>query len=268
MSTLNTLHALSEHLVPQLICQALYASIGGFTDTAAFATSASILSVISTLLSYAIEQRDGNVTVAQYFINLRRRQGDAASSPSHNSVASSSLEAEQGANELSSGERFKILCNRDRTRALSFSLSAIWGIEPKRIEGGNTMLSKLGARTHIVHYLYDLQGVDPLFHVQQSFAASANGVAQAMRQHFGLGDDFMVHFEAKRADNVAVDRVTQFESALALYLGSSPDPDAEDLNAIRLRVNSLSPRGTGGQVEMRKHAAGLEGNDRDPETIA
>merc|ERR1711972_354126 len=105
-------------------------------------------------------------------------------------------------NELTKSERFNILCNRGRTRALSYSLSAVLDIDPKRIEIGSTTLSKYGARTHIVHYLYDLrEGVDDLVHVQQVITALADDVEQAMQEHFGLDESFGVCFQAKYARN-------------------------------------------------------------------
>ena len=67
---------LTNVTVPQLIFQAMYVfAIGGITQTAAFATGASVLSVISALLSFVIERRDGDVTVVQYFLSLHCERG-------------------------------------------------------------------------------------------------------------------------------------------------------------------------------------------------
>merc|ERR1719148_523244 len=113
------------------------------------------------------------------------------------------LEMSQMGNGLLRAEKFKILCNRGRTRALSFALAALWEIDPKRLEIGKTTLGKHGARTHIVHYLYatDFESDSreeqrALTTVQRMYRESAAEVSQVFREHFELERDFSVHFEA------------------------------------------------------------------------
>jgi len=261
--------------VPQLIFQALYVvAIGEATDTAVFATVASVLSVISALLGFVIERRDDSLQIAQYFIRFGRGEAGSQITPtptptSPSSVSGTAESKEQNANELSSAERFKILCNRGRTRALSFALSAVWDIDPKRIEVGATTLSKFGARTHIVHHIYgSVDGADRtdvMFYAQQRFAASAEDVAAVFRKHFGLGADFAVHFEAK-SDNFAVDRVAHLESVLASYLQSSPEVGAQVLNVIKDRVDSASRAEQPEIIEMQTPTAQVEGDTKIQET--
>merc|ERR1712154_140424 len=106
------------------------------------------------------------------------------------------------------------------------------GIDPKRIEVGTTTLSKYGARTHIVHYMYDLKdGVDALSHAKQKFAESAEDVAQALRAHFGLAQTFEVHFEAKEsakrapvAEQKAVEMVNSGDGDAQKPKGQAPGP--------------------------------------------
>ena len=85
--------------------------------------------------------------------------------PSALRILSESLElSSQGletAKQLSSSDKLYTLCNRGLTRALSFDLAAVFGIEPERIEIGATTLSKHGTRTHCVHYLCDFEDLKP-----------------------------------------------------------------------------------------------------------
>merc|ERR1719148_647589 len=93
------------------------------------------------------------------------------------------LEMSQMGSDLQRGEKFKILSNRGRTRALSFALAALWEIDPKRLEIGKTTMGKHGARTHIVHYLYanesdSRDGQMALRTVQRMYHESAAEVSQ------------------------------------------------------------------------------------------
>merc|ERR1719148_138076 len=97
------------------------------------------------------------------------------------------LEMSQMGNGLLRAEKFKILCNRGRTRALSFALAALWEIDPKRLEIGKTTMGKHGARTHIVHYLYaaELDSRDEqraVMTVQKMYRESAAEVSQVFRE--------------------------------------------------------------------------------------
>jgi len=146
------------------------------------------------------------------------------------------LEMSQMGSDLQRGEKFKILSNRGRTRALSFALAALWEIDPKRLEIGVTTLGKKGARTHIVHYLYGAHG-DALLRVQKMYSASAEEVSQVFREHFGLGADFSVHFEAARYDgSVAPNHTTQFERALSSYIEFD---DETEFGALKEKVMHL-----------------------------
>ena len=212
--------------MPQLIFQILYSfSIGDITDTVAFAFCASIISVIATLLSFWIDREDEETKVVEYYLMTKCMRSPALSpisSPSTDdggvtstiprartaSSPYSDLSLEVGSNDLSSEQRRAILENRGRTLALSFSLAALWEIQPKRIEVGQTVITKQGDRTHIVQYLYksDLQidaenRMDPHFYVQQFYAASSNDLSEIFRAHFSLDDCFNVHFEDKAMAN-------------------------------------------------------------------
>merc|ERR1719204_2666780 len=158
--------------------------------------------------------------------------------PSMSSMAS--LEMDSGAGALSSSERRRILCNRGRTRALSFALAAVFGIRPKRIEVATTTLAKCGARTHIVHYLYaeDLKSSEaekPIFVAQRMYAEAADEAAKAVREHFGVDDSFEVIFDGGEAARGGQNREAQLERAISNYLAAGEEENADD---IRERVMS------------------------------
>ena len=229
--------------VPQLVFQGMYSlSIGQVTDTAAFAFCASILSVISTLLSFLIDRSDEEIKVMEYYLVTECMR---------TSLGSSTLEARS--NDITRDERMSILRNRGRPKALSFSLAALWEIQPKRIEIGQTLLTKQGARTHVVHYLYEseLNGIDPLFYVQQFYASSSEEISQILRAHFSLNHFFFVRFVDKTFIEKRTtisrmlslssmhsdvdsfdgnDRASRLENAINAYLdGETEDADLDDI---------------------------------------
>ena len=84
------------------------------------------------------------------------------------------------------------------------------------------MLATLGTRTHIVHFLYDLEAdADPRLRAQQLFAESADEIVLALQKHFGLEHGFEVRFELKRmklrSTVKAMNPAQQFERALFAY---------------------------------------------------
>ena len=208
--------------VPQLFCQALYSySIGGVTDTVLYAFVTSILSVISTSLSYAIDQDDINVKRVSYYLSVqctrespeRRSPVNAASAlQTPRDVISSNVQTEDVLaipNDLTSAEKRNVLMNRGRTLALSRSVAALWCVPPKCIEVGATILTKHGALTHIVQsvdesdlkaYALEFHGIDsevevtPLFFVKEMIASSTEELTQIFCDHFGFDQDFSVSF--------------------------------------------------------------------------
>ena len=282
LSKIKVFNSVVLENVPQLIFQALYAfAIGGVTETVAFATTASILSVIATLLSFLIDRRDGAVTVVQYFLAMRcDRDVDVSPSPPQSpsadgmsstmfnsrvtSVSYPSSALEIGGNDLRRAEKFKILCNRGRTRALSFALAALWEIDPKRLEIGKTTMTKNGARTHIVHFLYanELESRDDeemaLSKVQKMYGESNAEVSHIFREHFELGADFSVHFEAakhalRREDSADANRNAHLLREVSKLVATD---EAFKEEVIRLMAETRAE--TGGTTDVTGKGAEME----------
>ena len=93
--TLNTHVWLS--LLSQLFFQALYASQGEVTSTVMFASTASLLSVIASILMWRIDRgqaNDDDLVVVQYYLNLERNV--LAHHPSNLDMEESTMSEEGG----------------------------------------------------------------------------------------------------------------------------------------------------------------------------
>merc|ERR1719206_1160882 len=157
--------------IPQLIIQIIYAfAIGTVTDNVAFAFIASMLSVISTLLSFTIDRRgvgDETVVPIQYQLSLQCTRDPT-----------------NAGNELTRAEKMNILTHRGRRLALARQLSTLWETHPKCVEIGSTVLGKRGARIHVVHFVAseDAQSIELCYanHEMQ------RRVSQILTKHFRL----------------------------------------------------------------------------------
>ena len=58
-------------------------------------------------------------------------------------------------NGITEEEKKNLLDNRGRTQALGENIAEVYGIPTKNIEVGQSMITKYGIITHIVHYVYD-----------------------------------------------------------------------------------------------------------------
>ena len=179
--------------VPQIVFQWLYYSVASLTPTLVFASTASMLSILTALLMYCIE-RDDDGEALHYYLALERTRF-------------SSPELSSGA--MTARERTKIEYHRGFRKAMSRSLTRFWGIPDKTIEIGSTIITKTGAITHIVHLMSieDAQdfavelfgddakmGVPPLVVVRQFYELKRMEISELFRDHFHLGQEFSVTF--------------------------------------------------------------------------
>ena len=211
--------------VPQLFFQALYAATDGLTSTVLFASTASLLSVIGSVLSYCIERRshEDEMVAVQYYLGLERQRTASPAAPSPIAIPEeggvdstrSMTRGGGGASvssvggEISNDEKLLILQNRGWRMKLSRSLTELWHIPEKTIEVGATLLTKNGAVTHIVHlmkpddveiYGSEIVGVSadfevtPMFIVRQFYGLRRVEVGEIFKSHFGLSEGFDVEF--------------------------------------------------------------------------
>eukprot|EP01084_Bolivina_argentea_P127095 224844_1 len=241
--------------IPQLLLQILYIyTIKDITNAVAIAFSASVLSVIVSTLSYLIERDVSGTKVVQYYLStscterIKRnnrshsndnddeiefgflkqlstwnRKGELKRAKEIESVSKSHYEYDK----ISEQERINLINNRGRTQALGESIAEIFGITPKNIEIGYSMITKYGLITHVVHFVYesDMQtmeteiqsdminsllkiNVSSKFFTSQLYASVKTEINQIFRDHFQLNEDFTV--EHKHKLNIKSRTMTDF----------------------------------------------------------
>ena len=231
--------------VPQLIFQALYAYANEeITSAVAIAFGASLLSVAATTMSYLIDRDADDVKVVQYYIHVEKLQetpqaerkrtethrfdGDdddedeelAIRAKTHIgndriSAKGGNLDAledfgSDGLFRMSKDDKQSIITNQGKTQALGSEIAQIYETQTKNIEIGSTMITLRGARTHIVHYVtqleiesaqkeYNKAGVEVIvtadFLVSQLFELKRNEICKVFCAHFGLKDKYDVEYQ-------------------------------------------------------------------------
>lgn len=203
--------------VPQLICQGLYAlstTESTVSSTVLFAATASLLSVIATVLTYFLDQRhDENELVAvQYYLTTKcqRQTVPFGASPVIGQIGG---KKKRKGNELRDDEKRRIERRRGLTWKLGRALNQFWNIPDGAIEVGHTMLTQKGMITHIVHFMKreditaysaelfgddDSVPVTPLLIVRQFYESKRYALCEIFRSHFGLSNEFDVTFHDRR----------------------------------------------------------------------
>ena len=223
--------------IPQIAFQLLYVfALGEVTEGVMFAFVASVLSVISTLLSYFIQRDTSDIRYVHYFLECERNAGVTATLKSPTTATTvqaleSMSPATPSGDVLSKAERKKIDKNQGRTQALSVKLCMLFRVDPKRIEVGKTTLGQRGALTHIVHALHQSEideydagcrhGAEAGAEDNQDSNISPSEFAWLMysregvmervnaifREHFELDSSFSVRFvsaDQKRKDTMSM----------------------------------------------------------------
>eukprot|EP01083_Nonionella_stella_P137001 416977_1 len=224
MSRLKLIGTVLLENLPQLICQVLYAyAINEITQGVQLAFIASSLSVIASTLSYLINREISDTVVVQYYLvtecNDRSTKHGVLkpiqSDKEEEKIQEDTLEIESispptsieaDTKSLTDNERDNIIDNRGRTMCLAESIAEVFGIQPKYIEIGYTMITKCGFITHIVHYV-DQEDLDlmeqeaqhpdtisALYFAEQLFLSLQSDITTVMRQHFNLNTDFETEY--------------------------------------------------------------------------
>ena len=218
----------------QLISQGLYSvAIGGFTEAVSLAFIASALSIAASTLSFFIERDDADTQVVQYYLSTQctlrasdRPNGNDSDSDinipafthsGHQQIVSTPTSPSLTASSmtpLNDSEKKLILQNRGRTYALGQQMAQVFGIPPKNIElGVNSMLTKYGIVTHVVHHVNDDDlknmenelfldtqkdiDVTAQFFVRQLYSTFLPEITDVFRLHFKLSNDFEVTFKPR-----------------------------------------------------------------------
>ena len=190
-----------------------------------FASAASLLSVISSLLSYCIEHRndEDEMVAVQYYLGLERQPVASPGSPTPEEGAGNKtvrgipgVDGVHRLNSVSSSEaaisdkeKKQILKFRGLRLKLSQSLTELWHIPSKTIEIGATVLTKSGAMTHIVHLMksddveiyksvvmadrLDIEVTETMI-ARRFYALRRDEVSEIFKSHFGLSEGFEVDF--------------------------------------------------------------------------
>ena len=249
-----------------------------------FASAASLLSVISSLLSYCIEHRndEDEMVAVQYYLGLERQPVASPGSPTPEEGAGNKtvrgipgVDGVHRLNSVSSSEaaisdkeKKQILKFRGLRLKLSQSLTELWHIPSKTIEIGATVLTKSGAMTHIVHLMksddveiyksvvmadrLDIEVTETMI-ARRFYALRRDEVSEIFKSHFGLSEGFKVDFY----DGIGRKKRAMTPSAF---------PNEYDLNeTIRERrrtVNALF-KTTPGPNAPNLLMMDTNGNDRD-----
>ena len=246
MSKFKVIGTVAIENVPQLACQVIYtmASGGTLESTVILAAGASLLSVIATTLSYLIGRDDDNTKVVQYYISteclLRGKEEDdsddrrvAVAGSTGIIDASNQGREDMGSNAIDEIEKLNFINNRGRTKALAEHLAECYHISPKNIEVGFSTISKYGATTHIVHYVYDEDlaemqqhqpdlGIASLarLYCHQLYRQHAQDIGQVFRAHFQLNRDFVTSFHnkaTKRTEEATLQSLRQQRQSDVLF---------------------------------------------------
>lgn len=199
----------SVHPDTQLVFQVVYATTEGLNETVLFAFSASLLSVVFSILSYCIDndQMSQEMVAVNYYLALER-QGHGALGLSLESPSVSP----RGVG-LRTSEKLQIDRYRGWRQQLSRSLTELWQIPEKSIEIGNTLTTNKGAITHIVHLMKreDIEDAQHMFGdaesaeigrygnygisiAEQFYAMKRDAVNKIFRAHFRLRRQFQISF--------------------------------------------------------------------------
>ena len=236
----------------------VYATGGKPSDNTILAFTASLLSVTAAILGYCIDKDEEDTKVLQYYlstqcynrgnnqsldeillniwedsdlfsddgnvndivINNDHNDGDDGQASEQNSTSPRTRrkEAKTVKNGMTLKEKEKFILNKGKTLQLSIEISEIFGIPTKNIEIGQSMTTKYGIMTRVVHFIYDsdlaemeeellLQQneeeknninnkiyVSPIFYVEQLYLACKDEINQVFRQHFEINTDYETRY--------------------------------------------------------------------------
>ena len=214
---INIIHSVLLENLPQLFFQTLYASEGQITETVLLASTASLLSVIASCLTYFIDHRDDTnaMEAAQYYLAMERKLDVAAKSNGGSFGTLPSAFSLKPQKTLTKDEMDKIELFKGHRLCLSMNLCKMWGAPEKSIEIGETRIIGNVSITHIVQLMTraeidkraldlcsdrDDNEVNAMFIVKRFYAVKANQdkLHRTFREHFHLDEGFQVELQVEK----------------------------------------------------------------------
>ena len=209
--------------LPQLTLQILYAYHQGMTQAVFIAFLASILSVISTVLSYLFDKNWNEVIPVQYYLSVKIRkiqssEDDALTVKPHRTkiikqpgddleLGNPTMQNDADYMQLTENEIKGIMDNKGKTKEMGELLAALYKIQPKNIEIGATLIHRSGVDIHIIHYVYkseiDLmqKGFDKeeiqniaQYYTRQIFTSLKKEISVTLLNHFKLEQPFHLFY--------------------------------------------------------------------------
>merc|ERR1712228_897239 len=122
-------------------------------------------------------------------------------------VSASLLESENFAicdeNQIMKEEKLQIVINKGKRKKFATNIAELFGIPRKNIQIGNSIITKQGVISHIVHFVsnsdleqlgvaLDEESVSIDKYIDMLYSSLSREVNQVCRRHFGLSDDFVV----------------------------------------------------------------------------
>ena len=197
--------------IPQLICQALYVSAtsdSGASETVIFASTASFLSVLASVLIYFLDRRsdDDEMVPMEYYLTTKCQNAQKTLVGASPAGAKLTVILKRKGDDLTKDEIARIESRRGLTKKLGRSLTQLWQIPEGTIEVGHTVVTKKGAITHIVHFMKrdDISAysealygdvddhLSPWLIIRQFYESKKRDLCGIIRTHFGLSDEFNV----------------------------------------------------------------------------
>jgi len=184
---------------PQMTFQLLYTvSIGTLSNGVIFAFLTSFLSVLSAVLSHVLDKDELDTKVVKYYLTMQKAIASPRSTGDDNGDTCT-------ISVLKQSERISILKNMGRRNRLSIELSELFAIPKKNLQVGNSIVSKYGVITYIVHFINDsdLKQISATAtesgdcykvkeYMEQLYASCGQEINAVFQKHFGLDYRFDV----------------------------------------------------------------------------
>jgi len=191
--------------LPQIFFQLMYtAAIGKISNGVVFAFVASLLSVLSTIISYFIDRNDADTKVVRYYLvtTCQNRTALPPSPDSNKTLHSVSLPNDT---QITAEERINLLKNKGKRRKLSTEIAELFGIPRKNIQIGNSIVTKHGLISLIIHFvnISDLKQMSVEMnhkislqkYMDSLYSKVSDEINAIFQSHFDLDQDFDVHLK-------------------------------------------------------------------------
>merc|ERR1712228_76547 len=122
-------------------------------------------------------------------------------------VSASLLESENFAicdeNQIMKEEKLQIVINKGKRKKFATNIAELFGIPRKNIQIGNSIITKQGVISHVVHFVNDSdleqlavaldeESVSIKQYIDMLYASLSKQMNKVCQRHFGLSEDFVV----------------------------------------------------------------------------